>query len=43
MNSNTALTMELKYTELDQDSNDDYYDDFELGGTTASVGIKFLF
>ncbi|HWR68053.1 MAG TPA: outer membrane beta-barrel protein [Desulfomonilia bacterium] len=43
MNSNTALSMELKYTELDQDSNDDYYDDFELGGTTASVGIKFLF
>jgi opacity protein-like surface antigen len=45
MNPNTALTMELKYTEVEQDFDDEYYynEDFEVGGTTASVGVKFLF
>jgi outer membrane protein W len=43
MNSNTALTMELKYTEIEQDFHDYYNDNFNVGGTTASVGVKFLF
>jgi outer membrane protein W len=45
MNPNTALTMELKYTELEQDDDDYYYynDKFDVSGTTASVGFKFLF
>jgi opacity protein-like surface antigen len=44
MNSNTALTMQLKYTELDQDDDEyDHHDNFNVGGTTASLGIKFLF
>ncbi len=36
---NAAVTMELKYTELDRDSDDN----FEFGGTTASVGVKLRF
>jgi outer membrane protein W len=43
MNSNTALTMELKYTEIEQDFNYYYNDNLEVGGTTAYVGVKFLF
>ncbi|HQI00895.1 MAG TPA: porin family protein [Deltaproteobacteria bacterium] len=43
MSSNTAFTMELKYTEIDHDFNEYYDKDFEIGGTTASAGIKFLF
>lgn len=42
MSPNAAVSMELKYTELDRDS-DDGYDDFTFGGTTASVGMKFRF
>lgn len=43
MNSNIAFNMELKHTEVEQDFDDYYYDDLEVGGTTASVGVKFLF
>jgi opacity protein-like surface antigen len=43
MNPSTAFTMELKYTEIEQDFEDPYYDDLEIGGTTASMGLKFLF
>ncbi|HPE45359.1 MAG TPA: porin family protein [Deltaproteobacteria bacterium] len=41
--NNAAVTMELKYTELDRDSDDDSGGDFEFGGTTASLGIKLRF
>jgi opacity protein-like surface antigen len=43
MNPNMALTMELKYTEIEEDFAYPPYDDLELEGTTASAGIKFLF
>lgn len=36
---NAAVTMELKYTELDREGDDG----LELGGTTASIGVKFRF
>lgn len=39
---NAAVTMELKYTEIDRDS-DESHDELEFGGTTASVGVKFRF
>jgi len=42
VNSNMAIEMELKYTETEDDF--DYYDyNFEVGGTTVSIGAKFLF
>lgn len=43
MNPNVAFTMELKYTEIEHDFDEYYDDDFEIGGTTASAGVKFLF
>jgi hypothetical protein len=43
MNPDMAFTMELRHTEIEQDFEEYYYDDIELGGTTASFGIKFLF
>ncbi len=43
MSPYTALTTELKYTGVDEDFDDDYFYDLEVGGTTASVGLKFLF
>jgi len=43
MNPHAALTMELKYTELEGDSDDGYDDVLDFGGTTASVGVKFRF
>lgn len=43
MNPHAALTMELKHTELEEDSDDGYDDVLGFGGTTASVGVKFRF
>ena len=43
MSSYTALSMELKYTGVDEDFDNDLFYDLEVGGTTASVGFKFLF
>jgi len=43
VNPAMAFTMELKYTEIQEDFDDYFFDDLELGGTTASLGIRFLF
>lgn len=43
MNPNVAFTMELKYTEIEHDFDDYGDDDLEIGGTTATAGVKFLF
>ncbi len=43
MNPNMALNMEVRYTQIEHDHDEYYYDDFEVGGTTASIGLKFLF
>jgi len=43
MNPGMAFTMELKYTEIEHDFDDYTDEDLEIGGTTASAGIKFLF
>lgn len=43
VNPGMAFTMELKYTEIEQDFDDSFDEDLEVGGTTAFAGIKFLF
>lgn len=43
MSPNAALNVEVKYTDINEDFDEDYYDDLELGGTTASIGLKFMF
>ncbi len=43
MNPAMALTMELKYTDIDRDPYDASLYGLDSGGTTASVGVRFRF
>lgn len=43
MNPAMALTMELKYTDIDRDLDDPSLYSLDSGGTTASVGVRFRF